>query len=567
MKKLRWQIIIVVIALIAIAVLLISQQPTVLPGVEQEPEPVSGGLYTEALVGEFGRLNPLLDYNNPADQDIDRLLYSSLIRFDDRGVPWGDLADTWGISQEGNVYNLSIRPEAVWHDGEPLTSEDIVFTVDTMLMEGMPTPDNLKSLWEQVEVIALNENTVQFRLPEPFAPFLDYLTFGVIPKHLFDGLSAEQIIDSPFNLSPIGSGPYRFERLITEEGAIQGVLVSVFEDYHGSNPYIEQITFTYFPDHAMAMNAYQNGEVMGINQLDPETLKEALREPELNLYTGRLPDLALVLLNLDEPSLPFFEDSDVREALLMGINRQKIINEILSGQGVIAHGPILPDTWAYYEEIKQFPFDPDQAIEVLQEAGYTIPATGGNVRAREGIALAFELIYPDQEPFRSIAASIQKDWERIGVKAVLKAVPAEEIISDYLDPRSYDAALVEFELGPSPDPDPYPFWHQTQVTGGQNYSQWNDRQASEFLEQARVDVDPGSRTRLYRNFQVRFTQQLPALPLFHPVYSYAVDQQVQAVQMGPVYVSQDRFNTISDWFLLARQARITSATPTPTTQP
>ena len=221
MKKLRWQIFIVVIALIAIAVLLISQQPTVLPGVEQEPEPVSGGLYTEALVGEFGRLNPLLDYNNPADQDIDRLLYSSLIRFDDRGVPWGDLADTWGISQEGNVYNLSIRPEAVWHDGEPLTSEDIVFTVEAMLMDGMPTPDNLKSLWEQVEVIALNENTVQFRLPEPFAPFLDYLTFGVIPKHLFDGLSTDQIIDSPFNLSPFGSVPYRLERLITELRAIK----------------------------------------------------------------------------------------------------------------------------------------------------------------------------------------------------------------------------------------------------------------------------------------------------------------------------------------------------------
>ena len=313
MKKLRWQIIIVVIALIAIAVLLISQQPTILPGVEQEPEPVSGGLYSEAIVGEFGRLNPLLDYNNPADKDIDRLLYSSLIRFDDRGVPWGDLADTWGISQEGNVYNLSIRPEAVWHDGEPLTSEDIVFTVEAMLMDGMPTPDNLRSLWEQVEVIALNENTVQFRLPEPFAPFLDYLTFGVIPKHILDGLSAEQIIDSPFNLSPVGSGPYRFVKYVPNHF----MELEANPDYFLGRPRIEKVQLKFVGGAGLAEALSGNIDILYPS--DPADWPLLDRTGLFRIHYGVYPP-AMVGLYLNHHH-PLFSDSRVRRAIAHALDR------------------------------------------------------------------------------------------------------------------------------------------------------------------------------------------------------------------------------------------------------
>jgi peptide/nickel transport system substrate-binding protein len=112
---------------------------------------------------------------------------------------------------------------------------------------------------------------------------------------------------------------------------------------------------------------------------------------------------------------------------------------------------------------------------------------------------------------------------------------------------------VDLNLARYPDPDPYPFWHQTQITGGQNYSKWDDRQASEYLEQARVVVDLAERTRLYRNFQVRFNQELPALPLFYPVYNYAVDKEVQGVRMGPLFDSSDRLTTLPSWFLIARR--------------
>lgn len=563
MKQLRWQIIVVILGLIAIGFILISQQPTILPGVEPIFEPETGGLYSEALIGEMGRLNPLLDYYNPVDQDVNRLLYSSLIKFDDRGLPWGDLAESWGISQDGMVYNISIKPDAVWHDGEPVTSTDVLFTIDLMRDEASILPDDLREFWNQVEVIILDDTTLQFRLPEPFAPFFDYLTFGIVPEHLLTGLSYEEIINADFNSNPIGSGPYQFKGMIADQGEITGVQLSLFDDYFGALPYIEEIVFRYYPDTVSAMNAYLNEEVIGISRIDSQILQSSLDNPSLNFYTGRLPNLALVYLNLGDPSLPFFQDSEVRRGLLTGINRQAIIDRYLEGQAIIAHGPILPGSWAYYEGIEKIDYDPEKAINILKDAGYRITSNSGNIRSKDGVALAFEFVHLNEEPYISIAQLIQRDWERIGVKAVLRAVTREQMIQDHLEPRMYDSALVELSLGPYPDPDPYPFWHQTQIASGQNYAAWDDRQASEYLEQARTDVDYDRRVNRYNNFQVRFTREMPALPLFHRVFNYGVDNQVLGVTMGPVNTLQDRFNTLSSWFMQARQAVEVSPTETP----
>ncbi|NJN79671.1 MAG: peptide ABC transporter substrate-binding protein, partial [Anaerolineales bacterium] len=127
MKRLRWQILVVAITLVIVALLLLSQQPV---SVITLPEAAPGGIYTEALVGSMGRLNPMLDWNNSADRDINRLIFSGLIKFDSRGLPQPDLADSWGTSADGMLYNFSIRQNAVWHDGQPVTSDDVLFTIE-----------------------------------------------------------------------------------------------------------------------------------------------------------------------------------------------------------------------------------------------------------------------------------------------------------------------------------------------------------------------------------------------------------------------------------------------------
>lgn len=538
-----------VLALVAIGILLFSQQQTALPGHSGEDQPVKGGIYSEALIGSPGRFNPVLDFYNPVDYDVDRLIYSGLIRFDDRGLPHGDLAETWGISQDGKVYNFSIRAQAVWHDGAPLTSDDIIFTVNLLRTAELHAPADLQAFWGQIEVEALDEKTIQFRLPEPFSPFLDYLTFGILPKHLLEGVAPAALVDAPFNFSPVGSGAYRFNSLIVDNGKVTGVVLDAFADYYGDRPYIEKVIFRYYPDEASALAAFDNGEVLGVSQISASTLPQALRDEKMQLFTGRLPRLSLVYLNLDDPQLPFFQDPKVRRALLLGINRRWIVDRIYNGQAITANGPIFPESWAYYSGTEQVGFDPDKAIALLKDAGYTVPAEGGNVRAKENVKLSFELVYPEGDLNQAVAERISQDWARIGVQAKLVAASPDKLVADYLEPRTYRAALAELNFARSPDPDPYPFWHQAQISGGQNYSQWDDRQVSEYLEQARVLDDLNERTKRYRNFQVRFAIEMPALPLFYPVYSYGVSKDVRGASMGPLYDPSDRFSTLAVWFL------------------
>jgi peptide/nickel transport system substrate-binding protein len=552
MKRLRWQLVIVILALVAIAILLVGQQPVAVQVFE--PEPITGGIYTEGLVGSFSRLNPVLDTYNPADQDVDRLIYSSLVRFDDRGLPQAELAESWGISRDATVYNFSLRKDATWHDGQPITSVDVVFTIDLLRSPDLPVPEDIRDMWGEIDVIAPDDYTLQFRLPEPFAPFLDYLTFGILPAHYFEGLTPAGLVDDPFNLSPVGSGPYRFDNFIVEGGEIVGVALSAFQGYYEGRPFIDQVIFRYYPDDISALEAYRTGKIKGISQISPDILPEVLKEVNLNLYTARLPELSMIYLNLDNPRVPFFQDPNIRRALLMGIHRQGIIDQVLDGQAAIADGPIFPNTWAFYERISRIEFDPDKAINIIREAGYTIPAEGGRVRGNEDGLFSFTLVYPDDEIHTIIAGIIQQNWEKLGVSVTLQAVPFEDLIADYLDTRRYEAALVDLNMSRSPDPDPYPFWHQTQATGGQNYSMWNDRQASEYLEQARIIVDPTERTRLYRNFQVRFINELPALPLFYPVYTFGVDAEVQGIRTGPLFEPSDRFANITEWFLFSERA-------------
>ncbi len=562
MKRLRWQILVVAVTIVIVALLLLSQQPVSTPFL---PEAAPGGIYTEALIGSMGRLNPMLDWNNSADRDINRLIFSGLIRFDSHGMPQPDLAEAWGNSPDGTLYNFSIRPNAVWHDGQSVTSDDVIFTIEMIKSAGSLFPQDIKDMWSQIEVKRVDDKTLQFKLPEPFAPFLDYATFGVLPKHLLDAVPADQLANAEFNLNPIGTGPYKFSQLMTSGGQISGVVLVVNEDYYLSGPFVEQVVFRYYPDSASAFDAYQQGEVLGVSQLTNDILPQALAEPTLSVYSSRLPQLGLVFLNLNNPSVQFLQSEKIRQALLLGVNRNNIVSHIMQGQAIIADGPILTGSWAYYNEIHHYDYDPDAAMVLLKDEGFVIPAGGGDVRAKDGQFLTFTLVHPDDTIHTQIAQTIQADWALIGVKVDLQSVTYDSLEKDFLATRNYQAALADINTSRTPDPDPYLFWHQSEATGGQNYSQWDSRTASEFIETARTATDFDTRARLYRNFQVVFAKEVPSLPLYYPVYSYGVDAQVQGVQVAPMYDISDRLALIAEWFLVTR--RTLEQTPVPTTAP
>jgi peptide/nickel transport system substrate-binding protein len=209
-------------------------------------------------------------------------------------------------------------------------------------------------------------------------------------------------------------------------------------------------------------------------------------------------------------------------------------------------------------------YDLTAADKALKEAGYPMSTEKGAARKKGDSVLSFELLYPNEPLYKSLAELIKKDWEALGVQVSLVGVSYAQLVNERLEQRNYQAALVSLNFSRTPDPDPYPFWDQAQAVGGQNYTQWDSRMASEYLEQARILVDRDERLRFYRNFQVLFTQDMPALPLFYPVYTYAVDKQVRGVRMGPLIDSSDRFATVGEWFLETKKASPAILAPTVT---
>ena len=547
MKKFRWQLLIVFFTALVVGVILFFQQNQPRSETETTPSPNIGGTYTEALVGNFLRLNPMLDHFNQVDRDINRLLFSSIIQFDSTGLPHGDLAESWTVSVDGTVFTVNLRLDAVWHDGVPLTSQDVIYTISLMQGGSNLIPEDLRSFWSRIAVHAISDSTLEFALPVAYAPFLDYLNFQILPAHILGSLDMDGLVDHSFNLSPIGSGPYRFDSLDTENGIITGVNLVASEFYFDGRPFIDEIHFRYYPDERVALQAYQSGEVDGLSQVSSEILQEVLNQTGLNLYSSREPVISMVFLNLRNANVPVLQQADFRKALMSGINRQAIIDNVLSSQAVLAQGPIIPGNWAYYDEQTAYRFDPDGARQSLLGMGLTQDANGRFMY--EGTAVELTLAVQDDAKHVGIGQMLQQNWQSIGISINLQTLPYEQLLAA-LQERTYEMVLIDVDLSDTPDPDPYQFWTESQTESGQNYSQWANSTASTYLEQARQTLTIDIRIRLYRNFQVLFEEELPSLPLFSPVYNYAVKDSIKNLAFGPIYDPADRFNDVQGWYIL-----------------
>lgn len=551
----RWQALIAVGGLLLVGVLLVgrvSQLP-----VGQQPAP--GGSYREAVVGRPARLNPLFDHLNSVDRDIDRLIFGALVSFDYAGLPMPDLAEGWTISPDGIIYTFALRPGLRWQDGAPLTADDVVFTFGLLQQPDFPGRPDLVELWRQVQITKIDRWKVSFKLPEPFAPFLDYVGVGLLPVHALGDVVPTDLDQADFNLHPLASGPFQLESLDVRDGQIVGAILQPNPNYHGQRPFLNRLEFVFVDSPQQALEAYQRDEVDGVSRVTTEQLESAMALPAMQVYSGRLPEFTLIYLNLKASDVEFFQDKKVRQALLLGLNRQWMIDHLLHGQAFLATGPILPGSWAYHPNLQPLPFDPQRAADMLDELGWTLPenvepGSPDYIRRKGDQLMTFTLVTTDDAAHIQLAEAVQADWARLGVQTGVKAVPAAELLQDYLEPRAFQAALVDINLSRYPDPDPYPFWHETQKETGQNYGQFGDRNVSELLERARQTPDLQDRAKLYRTFQSRFADQVPALLLFYPVYSYGVDAKVQSVSLGPLFDTSDRFANVVEWYVLTRRA-------------
>ena len=556
MPKIRIQIVIAIVGSGLIGFLLYTQSLGHL--VSMSPAP--GGTYVEGVIGEPRELNPLMFSNHGPDRDITKLVYAGMMRFDGSGQPTPDLAESWAVTADGLSYTFVIRSGLRWQDGVPLSLDDVIFTIGLMQSPDYPGPADIGELWKQVTVAKLNSSTLKLTLPEPYAPFLDHVTFPVLPAHMFSGVRSADLTLHPANLSPVGSGPFQVEDLIlVGEESLPEVVLLGNPFYHGVTPMLSRIKVKYYPDETSAIEALEQGEVMGVGGLSQAGIASILTNDDFDIHSSLLPETKMILLNQQNESLKFFREKKVRSALLLGLNRELFVNEFLSGQAVLATGPIPQGNWAYNYSLKNVDYDPDIAADLLKESGWVLPETNilgvkdNVVLQKDGKELEFELLVPNDDLSVVLGQIAVDNWEKLGVRVLLQPVKPDILEQEYLDTRDFQAIMINLSLQRTPDPDPYPFWHQTEIESGQNYSGYDNRIISEYIEQARTTPSISTRSSLYHLFQRRFVDETPALLIYHPVYSYVTNKIVHGVQIGPILEPSDRFNGIANWYIVIRR--------------
>ncbi len=545
-KYLRWQAVIAFLGVLLLAALLHYSAYNF----TSVTVPERGGTLVEGIAGNPQYVNPLLSQYNQVDEVLCALLFNGLTRLDERGNVVPDLADTLTIAPDGLTYDFRLRSGLYWHDGVPVTAADVLFTIGAMQSDDFPGVSWLRTFWQAVEVSAPDGPdglAVRFQLQQPLATFLDYTTIGLLPAHLWEKVPVAEMMASQFNTRPVGTGPFQLTQITATRAEL-----SVNPRYHGPTPYLTGIKFRFYPDHQSLLPAYDRGEIDAISWLWPEDMAEAGQRQDLQLFTAPLAGYTLVYLNLQNTNVAFFQETAVRQALLYALDRQALLDKLENGQGLVAHTPVLPGSWAYEPQVKQYSFNPAEAKRLLEEAGWT-DNDGDGVRERDGIALRFVLLGKDQAWLDALSSA----WAAIGVQAVPQAVTLAGLTRDFLAPRAFDAAIVSWEL--SGDPDPYPLWHSTQAQNGQNFGGWSNRQADEAIERARSINDRELRRGYYAEFQRIFAEEMPALLLYYPVYTYGVRSKIHNVQMGPLNSPADRFRTIADWYIVTKRITVSNA--------
>jgi peptide/nickel transport system substrate-binding protein len=506
--------------------------------------PAVGGSYVEGAVGSPIHINPLLAQFNEVDKDLAALVFSGLTRIDERGEPLPDLAETWQVSPDGLTYIFHLRQGVTWHDGAPFTAEDVLFTVRTIQDPDFPGSPDLAELWRIVKAAKLDDYTVRFTLEEPYAPFLTQTALGILPAHILTGVPVKDLPDHPFNLNPVGTGPFR-----VQESSVQSVVLTANPNFYRGAPYLSKIVFLFSPNYQELVQNLLEQQVDGALLRSPNRRDlDILRQDErLRVYSAQRFAYELVFLNLKSP---LFREKAVRQALAYGLDRRKIVENEAEGQGLRADSPILPGTWAYEPEIKRYQHDPGKAKALLEAAGWK-PGPDG-IRQKNGTRLEFYIFTENNRRRIRIAEEISRELEAIGVKAKVASSGASGLIQNFLIPRRFEAALLGLVLGP--DPDPYSTWHSPQGEEQSfNFASLEDPRIDSLLEQARKVTDLKERAKLYSEFQKAFAEEVPSLLLYYPTYYYLLPKEIKGVRLGNLFEGSDRFRNVTEWYIKTKR--------------
>lgn len=585
LRGFRWQFLVLVMALALFTISLLSRQentpqptiepspnveaspvveiptdvplPTSLPGVIPPSSLSETPTYREALVGNIQRLNPLFATLNPVDRDISSLIFEGLTRIDEYGQPVAALAKSWVISSDGLEYIVQLREDVLWQDGIPFNATDVVYTVTLLQANDFPGDANLGSFWRTVEVEMLDTYIVRFRLTQPLGNFLDDLSIGLLPEHALRGTTAAQIATHPFNLSPIGTGPYQLEGIRTLNGRQPNVVDLRAAPVYRQRPEgqagyaLDRLTFRLYESFDQALNGLRAGEVDGLAGRNRTEREALLGLPDVSIHTAIEPTLGVLIFNWQRESVRFFREQRVRIGLQTGLDRSAIIERYLSSTAVLADSPLIPGSWAYRADLLWPRPNAEAGRQLIETANLrrgeaSAEATAEvTAEATSTTLFSFSILVPNDPTLVSMMQEIAAQWSQMNISVTVDAVDLTTYQAR-LQAGEFDAAMVEFSMGESADPDVYQFWDQDPPEG-KNYGGMDDRRINEELERARRDPSGINRSIRYTNFQEMFIERAIAIPLYYPLYTYVTAPQISGIQLGYMATPASRFYTIRDW--------------------
>jgi len=502
---------------------------------------VEGDSYTEGVAGTYQRVNPLYGTMNEVDADLVALVYAGLVRLAPDGRVIGDMAELPEISADGREYTFRLRQNARWHDGEPVTSGDVAFTIRNITDPDYRGDPALAEGWLGVGVETPDDRTVVVKLRQASAPFMARnATIGILPEHLLGSLRTSEIENAAFNSAPVGSGPYRVESLDASEARLVANA-----NYHLGRPQIERFTLRFYTDYATAQRALAEGDIEGLlvrDQVSADQLSALEQVKNSKALALQRSTMTILYLNT---STALFADERVRQAISQGIDRDEVVRRVFPAGATGSASPVVPGTWAYQEASDAIAPDIAGAKRLLGEAGWVANPSSG-ILARQGGEFRFTIRVDNDATRVAIAGEIARQLEQLGIRATVASTTFSVLRRDFLQERRYEAAVAAWEQGP--DPDLYFGWHSSQMgSAGLNLANFEDPVMDELIAQGRTARDQDVRLDSYQQIQEIWQELSPGVVIAYPKVVYVYPDVLKDVSTGVLFTGSSRFTGVHTW--------------------
>lgn len=503
--------------------------------------PLRGGSLHEGMVGSPRFVNPILAVSE-TDRSLTSLIYAGLTRTLSNGDIVPELAESYTQSDNGKEYTFILRPDAQFHDGTTVTADDVLFTIQKTSDPIIKSPR--RADWEGVHVEKRDDRTIVFTLEKPYAPFLANTTLGILPKHAWSELTDEEFIFSNKNIAPIGAGPYVFTAISYDTGGIPfEYTLKSFDKYSLGEPYISTLLFSFYHSTEDLLSAWNSHDIDTVGGLSPKDT-QALSTGNTTHESAILPRVFAIFFNQTHNAA--LADLPVRKALQTALEKDTIIDEVLSGYAVPLSGP-LPNFTKKGNADLEAKDSSTIASDILTEAGWKIDATT-RTRFKDNKELIISLATANNDELKAIAEKISAAWGSIGVRVKIELFETGDLNQSVLRPRAFDALLFGEVTGR--EPDLFAFWHSSQRNDpGLNIAQYSDKKADMELEKARTTSDPKEKQQLYAAFAERLSKDVPAIFMYAPQYTYLHQYTTPHVVLAPIMEPYERFSDVHAWYV------------------